>query len=95
LTEAAKRLEIPNGLHAGIACQLGPWIAAGYPERSKEEIDRLWRAPCDRRAASGLCLASGCGHTPAGTIYCLWLCRMATAACPAKHFFPLRLGALA
>jgi hypothetical protein len=71
---------------AELSGQLVAWIRAGYPERSKEEIERLSLAPCEHRTPGGMCRKAGCGKERNHIVPCLCFCRMATADCPADMF---------
>ena len=73
-----------------MASRLAKWMAEGMPERDAEEVDKLWKSPCEDRRNSGMCGKLGCTKAAKGYhIACLWLARMATESCPAGHFHKL------
>jgi len=86
---AAEKLGITGALQyvmPQMAQYLAVWKLRGYPERTEEEVDRLWHAPCEHRSVGGLCGKIGCRKQKENHVACLWLSRMATASCPAAKF---------
>lgn len=84
LDPAIKKLELLECLVPALTPHLATWTIKGYPER--ENWKELILLPCDKRQASGLCSACGCGSTKEKTIYCIHVARMATMNCPAGKF---------
>jgi hypothetical protein len=90
--DALKRLGIDNITSAAVGAikpQVTAWAAAGHPDRSREDIERLSLAPCEQRSPGGMCRKFGCPNNREHLVPCLYLCRMATADCPGGLFLSI------